>query len=65
MDVMKAKLSREALKGFFTFLLAEKARHQEDIDMITDKLNKLSDKYQFTDQETVLMYRESRRFVKI
>lgn len=62
-EAMKAGLSREALKGFFTFLLAEKDRHQEDIDMILRKLERITEEYGFSPEEILAMFRESRRFV--
>lgn len=64
MDPLKAGLSREALKGFFTFLLSEKVRHNEDIDMIEDKLERMTDEYQFTDEEVLEMLIESQKYVQ-
>jgi hypothetical protein len=64
MDAMKADLSRESLKGFFLFLLSERHRHQEDIDMINNKLNELTNRLNLRDTEKVDLVKESLKYVK-
>ena len=64
MDAMKAGLSREGLKVFFVFLLSERHRHQEDIDMINDKLNALTLRMGLAPEEQVVLVKEALKYVK-
>ena len=48
-------LSREALKGFFTFLVSEKERHREDIKAIDEKLQRLQREIKPSEQEVAAM----------
>lgn len=64
MDALNAGLSRESLKGFFVFLLSERHRHQEDIDMINGKLNILTIRMNITDIEKVDLVKETLKYVK-
>ena len=65
MDALKSGLSRETMKGFFLFLLAERHRHQEDIDMINDKLNVLTNRLVLTTKEQAELVKTAWDYVSI
>lgn len=57
-------LSREAMKGFFTFLISEKVRHQGDIKDIDKRLNKVAKRFNFSMEEVAQMIKASERYIK-
>ena len=57
-------LSREAMKGFFTFLISEKVRHQGDIKDIDKRLNKVAERFNFSMEEVAQMIKASERYIK-
>lgn len=56
-------ISREALKGFYMFLYAESKRHQEDIDMIEERLDETVDRANISPAEIVVLKEEASRYV--
>lgn len=56
-------LSREALKGFFIFLVSEKERHREDIKAIDKLLERLTKEIKPSEEEIAAMVTKSWSYV--
>ena len=57
-------LSREGLKGFYTFLHSESLRHAQDIRDIKDRMYEVSKRIQMTPEERAYLKKEGLKYVK-
>lgn len=56
-------LNRDVLKGFYTFLHSESIRHQEDIDMIYERMDEIAERIDLTPTEQAMLREESLKYV--
>lgn len=56
-------LSREVLMGFYTFLHSESLRHQEDIDMIYERMDEVAERIELTPEEQAKLREEALKYV--